>query len=243
MPVVVKTTHGGSKRTRTGGYVNQGRSARPCRNSGLEPRLRPGPERARLGRRLGRHHEDGMKPEAAADKGVQADRGDLREIQNRVRARTTGNSREILSVHSVIAGSGLTQSQSARPFSFPSFPRQREPRISVTCSWSRFCGTTNWTVRRISDRLWPPAFAGWSRIPSRNTRSRRSPKGHRAFVRPEATTAHDKHRQNAGRRRRASWGGDGNDHSEQAVVARSSLAVAAAGTLPRPYGCQCGGTT
>ena len=53
---------------------------------GLQSGLCPGPERACLADRLGRHHPGRHDPAAGRREGIQADRGDLREISDRSRA-------------------------------------------------------------------------------------------------------------------------------------------------------------
>ena len=66
-------------------YVDAG-PARPDRAGilGLQPGLCPGPERACLAARLGRHHEGRDDAAGGGGEGVQAGRGDLREIPDRV---------------------------------------------------------------------------------------------------------------------------------------------------------------
>ena len=65
-------------------YVQQG-AARSDRADllDLQPGVRPGAERACLGRRLGRHHDRRDDAAGGRRQGVQAGRGDLREISDR----------------------------------------------------------------------------------------------------------------------------------------------------------------
>src|SRR4029077_12547252 len=81
-------------------YTTQG-FARPDRAGilGLQPGLCPGSERAYLAGRLGRDHDGWGAAAGGGGEGVQADRGNLREIPDRVglgrNARARGSRRRL----------------------------------------------------------------------------------------------------------------------------------------------------
>src|SRR5207245_2042126 len=94
--------------------------ARPDRAAilGLQPGICPGSERARLECRLDRYHDWRDGAAGRRGEGLQADRGDLREIPDRIGMRPRESNMTILSRRSVLRNSLVVAAAGtlARPY-------------------------------------------------------------------------------------------------------------------------------